>query len=173
MLNVSIATIVTINKLDKTVTRENVMAYAHTVVNGVRAVIRGETYASILKVALKALYTIIKNAEAEVKRQANKECARRLNALIVGYGLMFKDLIRYTASTGFRLEEFEALQECRDIFKNGMFGSTPKVTLTIEQRYDIARRLKNHTEALLQDMLKVCPEDEKEILKQSFADTFK
>lgn len=168
MLNVSIATVITMNKLDKTVTRENVMALAHQVVRGVRAVIRGETYAAMFKVAIKKLYSIIKEAEME----ANKPVARRLNALIVGYGFLYKDLIRYTDSIGFRVEEFEALQECRDIFKNGMFASTKAVKLTSDQRAHLLQRLTNHCETLFNDLLKVLPAHEKEIAKAEFAKTF-
>lgn len=172
MLNVSIATVITMNKLDKTVTRENVMALAHQVVRGVRAVIRGETYADMFKVAIKKLYSIIKEAEIKAKMEANKPVAHRLNALIVGYGFLYKDLIRYTDSMGFRVEEFEALQECRDIFKNGMFASTKAVKLDSDQRKRLLQRLTSHCETLFNDLLKVLPAHEKEIAKTEFAKTF-
>jgi hypothetical protein len=169
MLNVSIATIITMNKLDKTVTRENVMSLAHQVVRGVRAVIRGETYATVFKVSIKALYVIIKESEAKAMMEANKTAARRLNALIVGYGFMYKDLL--TRDT-FRLAEFEALQKSQNIFKDGMFGSTPNVKLTTKQKKDIKRRLKSHCEKLLKELLTVCTDKEKEQAKANYAKTF-
>lgn len=172
MLNVSIATIITINKFDQTVTRENVMSLAHQVVRGIRAVIRGESYADMFKAAIKALYNIIKAAEAKAREEITKQHTRRINALIVGYGFMHKDLIRYTHYQGFRIEEFEALQEGRDIFKNNMFANTKAVALTKSQREDIARRLKNHTEVLLNELCQYLSENEKEIAKENFKTTF-